>query len=112
MTHECPRGNSPSGAVRSASRCILFALAPLHSILVELARTGLLDAVGDELAIECRRVDPQDLARPLLLPLGRVEHLEDVLLLELLERQRRRLDDQAAALARSQADLLGEITRI
>src|SRR5262245_48269769 len=44
-----------------------------------------LHAVGQELAIERRGVDAQDLRGFLLLPLRVVQHLEDVLALQLLE---------------------------
>src|SRR6059036_2259638 len=41
----------------------------------------LLDAVGDQLAIQRRSVDPQDVAGLLLLPARVVQDLEDVFLL-------------------------------
>src|SRR5262245_2558898 len=72
----------------------------------------LLEPVGEELPVQRRGVDAQDLAGPLLLPLGVIEHLEDVLLLEFLEAHRRRLDDQAPPRRRAEADLLGQVVDV
>src|SRR5689334_20210249 len=69
----------------------------------------LLEAVGQQLPVERRGVDPEDLARALLLPARVVEHLEDVLALELLEAHVRRVDHEAALRRRAEADLLGQV---
>src|SRR5262252_11188513 len=71
-----------------ALRCVLVALRDVVLVLqargAVLAR--LLEPVADELAVERRGVDAEQLARALLLPAGEIQHLEDVLLLQLLER--------------------------
>src|SRR6266498_5406077 len=84
------------------SRRVLVALVDRIVVLGIATRTvlpGLLEAVTDELAVQRRGVDAQELARALLLPAREVQDLEDVLLLQLLERHVGRVDDQAPLLA-------------
>src|SRR5215831_12723346 len=116
----CPRRANctlvrPIPRIRDGSRPeyfsggVLRALRDVRSLQLGIAAARLLDAVGDQLAVERRGVDAQHLAGLFLLPARRVQHLEDVLALQLLERERRRFDDQAAALARTQPDLLRQV---
>src|SRR5439155_11715396 len=99
----------PTGACRSHSsrhtRRRLVRL-PLAHIVEPSARP--LHPVCDELAVERRGIDAQDVARLLLLPPRRVQHLQDVLFLQLLEGERRRVDDQAPSVTGPKAHLLGQ----
>src|SRR5262245_21775876 len=81
----------------------------LVGVPIRLVAGALLDAVADQLSVERRGVDAEDFAGSLLLPAGVVEDLEDVLLLQLLEGQRRRIDHQRAALLDTEADLLRKV---
>src|SRR5438552_8732448 len=96
-------GSWPTRAHRTDSGGVLARL-PLA-----FGARALLEAVADQLAIERRGVDAEDFAGPLLLPADALQHLEDVLLLQLLERQRRRVDHQRPALLEDAADLLRQI---
>src|SRR5437867_5899247 len=95
--------------VRAARSCGVCGFVAVGMLAVHQPRAGPLDPVGDQLAVEGRGVDAEDLAGALLLPAGVVQHLEDVLLLELLQRERRRIDDQAAAMVLAEAYLVGQV---
>src|SRR5690349_24476959 len=62
----------------SRAACSVLELDRLPIVLV-------LQTVRQELAIQRRRVDPENLRRALLLPARVVEHLHDVFLLQLVE---------------------------
>src|ERR1044072_8324311 len=101
-----------SCASHAASGRVLVALVQHVLVLVHAAVLArLLQPVADQLPVERRSVDPEQLARALLLPAGEVEHLEDVLLLQLLQRQVGRVDDQAPLLAVPEADLVRQVLR-
>src|SRR6266850_763029 len=58
----------------------------LRPVLLHAHRGSLLHKpVGEELPIQGGWVDPEDLRRALLLPAGVVEHLEDILALQLVQ---------------------------
>src|ERR1044072_8324310 len=101
-----------SCASHAASGRVLVALVQHVLVLVHAAVLArLLQPVADQLPVERRSVDPEQLARALLLPAGEVEHLEHVLLLQLLQRQVGRVDDQAPLLAVPEADLVRQVLR-
>jgi hypothetical protein len=86
------------------SHCNAHALSVISQLL-------LTQTVPLYLAIEGRRVDAEDRARPFLLPVRLLEHRDEVFLLELVERHLRLLHDDLAALLRMVAHLLGKILR-
>src|SRR5439155_6970348 len=91
-----PRPSAPAasdlGVVGSGPLVVLAEVGVARSGQHAAAVGLLLEPVGEELAVERRGVDAEDLARPLLLPAGVVEDLQDVFALELLQGQARRVD--------------------
>src|SRR6185295_14095812 len=72
-------------------------------------RVALFEAVAEQFAVQGRGVDSEDFARPLLLPPGVVEDLEDVLALQLLQRHVGGVDHQCSLLLHPEADLVGQV---
>src|SRR5688572_31120001 len=68
------------------------------------------ETVREQLPIERRRVDAEDLGRTFLLAAGIVQDLEDVLPLQLVQRERRVVDDEAAAALRALEHALRQVS--